>query len=162
MNLRVTIFSFLLFFVGNGTVFSQETAIVAVMPSKPVAVAKGQTAQLTVTATIKKGFHIQANPAAEEFLIPTILTVQASEGTVPGKPVYPPGRPYRLKGSSEDLLTYEDEVTIMLPVKVMGSAPAGNASLTGKLNFQPCDDRKCLFPRSVSVTIPVKIVHSQK
>ena len=162
MNLRVSVFLFLLFFVGNGTVFSQETALVIIMPSKPVVVTKGQTAQLTVTAKIKKGFHIQANPAADEFLIPTILTVQASEGIIPGKPVYPPGLPYRLKGGLEDLLTYEDEVVIMLPVKVMDSAPEGNANLTGKLNFQPCDDRKCLFPRSVPVIIPVKIVHSQK
>lgn len=162
MNPRVTVLLFLLFFVGNGTVFSQETALVTIMPSKPVAVAKGQTVQLTVTAKIKQGFHIQANPAAEEFLIPTVLTVEASEGVVSGTPVYPPGRAYRLEGSMEDLLTYEDEVTIMLPVQVMDSAPAGNASLTGSLNFQPCNDRTCLFPRSVPVIIPVKIVDAQK
>jgi DsbC/DsbD-like thiol-disulfide interchange protein len=161
VNFRVTVFLFLLFFVGIGTVFSQETVLVTILPSEPVAVAKGQTAQLTITAKIKKGFHIQANPAADEFLIPTTLTVQASEGIVPGKTVYPPGQPYRLKDSMEDLLTYEDEVTIMLPIKVMDSAPAGNTKLTGKLNFQPCDDRKCLFPRSVPIIIPVKIVHSQ-
>ena len=161
MNFRVIVFLFMMFFVGNGTAFSQETVLVTIMPSKPVTVTKGQTAQLTVTAKIKKGFHIQANPAADEFLIPTILDVQASEGIMPGKPVYPPGRAYRLKGSTEDLLTYEDEVTIRLPIKVMGFASAGNVRLTGKLNFQPCDDRKCLFPRSVPVIIPVKIIHPQ-
>ena len=45
MNFRITIFLFLLFFVGNGTVFSQETALVTIMASEPVTVAKGQTAQ---------------------------------------------------------------------------------------------------------------------
>jgi len=79
---------------------------------------------------------------------------------VPDNPVYPPGHPYRLEGSTEDLLTYEDEVTIMLPVKVLDSAPPGNAVLTGKLRFQPCDDRKCLFPRTTPVVIPVEIVDS--
>lgn len=161
MNFRVAVFLFLLFFVGNGTVFSQETVLVTIMPSKSVAVAKGQVAQLTITAKIKTGFHIQANPASDEFLVPTTLTMQASEGLVPGKPVYPPGRSYKLKGAMEDLLTYEDEVTIWLPVKVMDSAPTGNVSLTGKLDFQPCDDRKCLFPRSVPIIIPLKIVYSQ-
>ena len=162
MNLRITLFLFLLFFVGNGTAFSQETALVTIMPSKPATVAKGKTTQLTVTAKIKRGFHIQANPAADEFLIPTTLTVQSSKGIVPGKPVYPPGQPYKLKGSTEDLLTYGDEVKISLPVKVMDFAPAGNANLIGKLNFQPCDDRRCFFPRSVPVKIPLKIVHTQK
>ncbi len=132
------------------------------MPSSPVSVAKGHTAQLTVTAKVKKGFHIQANPAADEFLIPTTLTLQASEGIILDKPVYPPGRPYRLKGSMKYLLTYEDEVTIRLPVRVMDTASVGNVILTGKLGFQPCNDRKCLFPRSVPVIIPVKIVYSQK
>ena len=162
MNFRITLFLFLFLFVFNGMVFSQETPIVTIIPSKQVTVARGQTAQLSVRAKIKKGFHIQANPAANEFLIPATLTIKANEGIVPDKPVYPPGHPYRLKGSTEDLFTYEDELMIRLPVKVLDFAPAGNTSLTGELRFQPCDDRRCFFPRSVSVVIPVKIVHPQK
>ena len=162
VNFRVIIFLFLLFFISNGTALSQETAIVTVMPAKPVIAARGQATQLTVRAKIRKGFHIQANPAADEFLIPTTLTITVGEGIVPGKPVYPPGHPYRLEGSTEDILTYEDEVTIILPAKVLDSASPGNAGLTGKLRFQPCDDRKCLSPRSVPVVISVEIVDPQK
>jgi hypothetical protein len=162
VNFRITLFVVLLLFTGYGTVFSQETPIATIIPSKQVTVAKGQTAQLSVRVKIKKGFHIQANPAADEFLIPTTLTVQSSNGIVPGNPVYPPGRPYRLKGSEEDLLTYEDEVMIRLPVKVLDSSPLGNTNLTGGLRFQPCDDRRCFFPRSVPVMIPVKIVRPPK
>lgn len=162
MNFRRALFVVLLLFSGYGTVFSQETPIVTIIPSKQVTVAKGQTAQLSVRAKIKKGFHIQANPAADELLIPTTLTVQSSKGSVPGNPVYPPGRPYRLKGNQEDLLTYEDEVMIRLPVKVLDSSPLGNTNLTGGLRFQPCDDKRCFFPRSVPVMIPVKIVRLPK
>jgi hypothetical protein len=162
VNFRITLFVVLLLFTGNGTVFSQETSIVTIIPSKQVTVAKGQTVQLSVRVKIKKGFHIQANPAADEFLIPATLTVQSSKGSVPGNPVYPPGRPYRLKGSQEDLLTYEDEVMIRLSVKVLDSSPLGNTNLIGGLRFQPCDDRRCFFPRSVPVMIPVKIVRPPK
>ena len=162
MNLRITLFLFLLFFACNDTVFSQEIVFVTIMPSKPVAVAKGQETQLSVRVKIKKDFHIQANPAADEFFIPATLTVKAVEGIVPGEPVYPPATRYRLKGSKEDLLTYEDEVMIRLPVKVLDSAPSGKANLTGKLNFQPCDDRRCFFPRSVPVVIPLEIVDLKK
>lgn len=158
MNCRIILFVVLLLFSGYGTVFSGETPIGTIIPSKQVTIAKGQTVLLSVRAKIKKGFHIQANPAADEFLIPTTLSIQANEGIIPGKPVYPPGHPYRLNGSKEDLLTYEDEVEISFPVKVLDSAPFGNVNLTGGLRFQPCDDRKCLFPRTIPVTIPVKIV----
>ena len=162
MNFRITLFLFLFLFVFNGMAFSQETPIVTIIPSKEVTVVKGQTVELSVRAEIKKGFHIQANPASDEFLIPTTLIVQAGKDIVPGKSVYPSGRPYRLKGSTDDLLTYEDEVMISLPVKVMDSAPAGTTSITGKLRFQSCDDRRCFAPRSISVEIPVKIVDPQK
>ena len=156
MNLWVIVFLFLLFFAGSAPAFSQEAPIVAIIPAEPVSIARGQTAQVTVTATIRKGFHIQANPAADEFLIPTSLTVKAGDGLVPGTPVYPPGRPYKLQGSTDDLLTYEDEVIISLPVTATAAAP--NGELTGELRFQPCDDRRCFFPRTVPVVIPVKIV----
>ena len=162
MNFRVTLFSVLLLLVGNGAVFAQETAIVTILSPKPVVAAKCQATELTVTVRIKKGFHIQANPAADEFLIPTTLPIQAGEGIIPDKPVYPPGHPYKLKDSSEDLLTYEDEVIIQLPVQVIDSAPVGKVSVTGILKFQPCDDRKCMFPRSVPVNFPVQIVSPQK
>ncbi len=162
MNYRVTVLFFLLFFIGNGTVYSQETLYVTIMPSKPAAVAKGQTTQVAVTLRVKKGFHIQANPAANEFLIPVTLTLQEREGFVLDKPVYPPGRSYRLKGGEKDILTYEDEVTIRVPVTVLDSSSAAKESLIGELNFQPCDDSKCFAPRSVPVVIPVKVVPFQK
>ena len=158
MNCRITLFVVLLLVTGYGTVFSRETPIGTIIPAKQVTVAKGQTAQLSVRAKIKKGFHIQANPAADEFLIPTTLSIKANEKIVPGKPVYPPGHAYRLKGSEDDLLTYEDEVEISLPVKVLDSAPIGNANLNGGLRLQPCDDRRCFPPRTIPVTISVKIV----
>ena len=162
MKFRITLFLFLLLFAGTEIAFSQEAVLVTIMPSKSVTVTKGQTKQLTVTAKIKKGFHIQANPASDEFLIPTTLTVQSSKGIVTGKPVYPTGTPHKLEGSTEDLLTYEDEVMIRLSVKVLDSSPLGNTNLTGGLRFQPCDDRRCFFPRSVPVMIPVKIVRPPK
>ena len=161
-NFRITLVLFLFLFVFNGMVFSGESQLVTIIPSKEVTVVKGQSAQLSVRIKIKKGFHIQANPASDEFLIPTTLIVQAGKDIVPGKPVYPSGHPYRLIDSTEDLLTYEDEVEINLPVEVLDSAPAGTTSVTGKLRFQSCDDRRCFAPRSISVEIPVKIVEPQK
>ncbi|MFC1843974.1 protein-disulfide reductase DsbD domain-containing protein [Thermodesulfobacteriota bacterium] len=162
MNYRVVIFLLLLIFMGGKMLFAQEAAIVTILPVKQVIAARGETVQLTVRAKIKKGFHIQANPAADEFLIATTLTIEADENIVPGNPVYPPGIPYRLEGSTEDLLTYEDEMSIILPVKVLESASPGKVNITGRLRFQACDDIKCLYPRSIPVVIPVEIVDSQE
>jgi len=158
IHLKFTVLLFLLFFTSNATGFAQESAIVTILPVKPVIAARGEEVQLTLRAEIKKGFHVQANPAADEFLIATTLTIEADENIVPGKPVYPPGMAYRLEGSTEDLLTYEDEMSIILPVKVLESASSGKVNITGSLRFQACDDKKCLYPRSIPVLIPVEIV----
>jgi len=162
MNYRVLILLFLLIFMGGKTVPAKEAAIVTTLPGKPVIAARGETVQLTVRAKIKKGFHVQANPASDEFLIPTTLTIQADENTVPGEPVYPPGIPYRLEGSTDDLLTYEDELTIILPLEVLEAASPGKVDITGNLRFQACDDKRCFYPRSIPVIIPVEIVDPQK
>jgi len=162
VNYRVLIFLFLLIFVGSKTIFAKEAAIVTILPDKPVVAARGEIVRLTVRAQIKKGFHVQANPASDEFLIATTLTIQANKNIVPGKPVYPPGSPYRLADSTEDLLTYEDEIIIVLPVKVLESASPGKINITGKLRFQACDDIRCFYPRSIPVIIPMEIVDVQR
>ena len=160
MNFCATILILLFLAGGPGAAFAGPNAIVVVLTPEPVVVARGQSAEAKVRARIQKGFHIQANPAADEFLIPTTLAIEAAAGIVPGTPLYPPGLSYRLKGSTKDLLTYEDEVTITLPVTATGSAPGGVSRLSGKLTFQPCDDRKCLFPRSIPVTVTVNVVET--
>ncbi len=161
-----TIFSAIVFcalaiLAASGEIYSQELEVVKMLSSGPVSVAQGREATLTVRAKIKKGYHLQANPAAEEFLIPTTLKMQANDSIVPGEPVYPPGQPHKLMNSEDVLLTYDDELTIRLPVKVMDSAQPGDTSLTGELKFQACDDRRCFYPRSVAVVIPLRIVPEQ-
>ena len=162
MNYRVVIFLFLLIILGGKMVFAQDEEVVTVLTAKPVIVARGESVQLPVRVKIKNGFHIQANPAADEFLIATTLTLEADENIVLGKPVYPPGNLYRLDGSNEDLLTYENEMRIILPVKVLEEAYPGKVYITGSLRFQACDDKKCLYPRSIPVKIPLEIIETQK
>jgi DsbC/DsbD-like thiol-disulfide interchange protein len=160
VKFRITLLVLLLLGGNPCAAFAGEAAIVAIIAPEPVVVARGQSAEVSVRAKIQRGFHIQANPAVDEFLIPTTLALEASAGIVTGKPLYPAGVPYRLQGSTRDLLTYEDEATITVPIRVTNSAPRGKSRLSGKLNFQPCDARRCLFPRSVPVSIPVNIVDS--
>jgi hypothetical protein len=46
------------------------------------------------------------------------------------------------------------------PIKVTDTASLGNSRLSGKLNFQPCDARRCLFPRAIPVSISANIIDS--
>jgi hypothetical protein len=41
---------------------------------------------------------------------------------------------------------------------VASAANLGPAVLTGKLRYQACNDRTCLIPKTIEVTLPIEIV----
>lgn len=132
--------------------------VLKVLPSAPVEVRTGGTAEARVTVLVKDGYHVQANPASGDFLVPLRLELRTREGVRPGRPIYPPGQAYRLPGMESDWMTYEGRVEIVVPLVVDASARSGPRSLAGVLHYQACDARTCLFPASVPISLTVKVV----
>jgi len=138
-------------------------AVVTVTPPEEQGIQAGGRAEARVVVKIKEGFHVQANPASEPFLVPARLEVRDDERLRAGPPRYPTGKPYRLRGSSRDLSTYEGTFVIRLPLAAaLGSRPGMPSEpmtlvLEGALHYQACDDRVCLKPSSVPVRVPVRI-----
>ena len=144
-------------------------AVVVMLAGPPVAVtvetqqvriAAGGMAEARMIVRIRPGFHVQANPAAEEFLVP--LTVELSERPPVklGLPVYPAGRLHRLRGATGDLLTSAGEVTLRVPLRATAEGGRGRDEvviLSGTLRYQACDDRVCLRPSTVPIRLPVRV-----
>src|SRR6476469_3634705 len=55
----------------------------------------GGTCRFAVVLEVENGWHINANPAAFEFVRPTVVAVQAKHGTKAEKVEYPKGRELR-------------------------------------------------------------------
>ena len=94
-----------------------------------------------VVLEIAEGWHVNANPASLDFLIPT--KVQAADGGAVDVR-YPKGSPYHPRFSREPLSVYEGAVQIPVETK------ARKLSLT----FQACDDSSCLPPETVELSAP--------
>ena len=107
-----------------------------------------------VSITVADGFHVQANPASGEFLVPLTLELDPQEGLNIGRPAYPAGTAYRLEGTDSDLMTYEGTFAVKIPIKV---ARSGRFDMKGKLSFQACDSKRCLIPSSVPVVFGVVV-----
>ncbi len=133
-------------------------AAVAVSEPAQVTLTAGMAGEARFTVVAADGYHVQANPASGDFFVPVELDLKAAGGVSPGKPVYPPGTPYRLPGTADDLMTYEGTFEIVLPLRAGASARQGNHVLKGSLRYQACDARSCLFPASVPVTLAVRVV----
>ncbi|MEE2672275.1 MAG: DUF255 domain-containing protein [Myxococcota bacterium] len=107
----------------------------------------GSASQVLLHVKIVQGWHVNANPASLEFLIPTRV-----EPTRPDTQIqvdYPEGSRYHPRFSPEPLSVYEGEIEI--------SVHSGAPLPTGEelaLTFQACDDRNCLPPETVEFAVP--------
>lgn len=113
---------------------------------QPHTVKAGQKVSLMFTLNIPDGFHIMAHKPAEEFLIPTQISLDSIEGVIVGEPSYPAAKEERVSWSETVLLTYEGQITIVVPIDVTTGA-SGTLALTGMLSFQGCTENQCLPPK---------------
>jgi DsbC/DsbD-like thiol-disulfide interchange protein len=132
---------------------------IVTIPASPVLEVKagGQT-EFALNFKILKGYHIQANPASEEYLIPTKASLQSAEGISTGTPIYPKGVSFQLQGSDKAIQTYEDEATIRIPLNASPSANPGEIILKGSLNYQGCDATTCFPPKTIPFEAKINIV----
>jgi hypothetical protein len=89
---------------------------------------------------IQEAWHLNANPASLDYLIPTKL-----DGKVRGLS-YPQGETFSFAFASEELSVYSGSVTLA------GELAPGERTLS--LTYQACDDRRCLPPVTKIVALP--------
>jgi hypothetical protein len=99
---------------------------------------------------VQPGFHINSHTPKDELLIPTVFQMKTGEKVKVLGAKYPPGLPFRLMGTTEQMLdVYQGEFRVDLHVV----APKGDSTLKGMLRYQACDNVGC-FPAK---TLPVKV-----
>lgn len=142
----------------TGSALAAVESIVTLHPPEELKLKPGQTKEAAVEIVVQKGFHVQANPAASEFLIPLTVSVEQTEALKVGAPRYPRSSRYRLKGTSEDLLVYGGVITVTVPIQSTGLTPSGLHTLRGKVRYQACDDRSCRSPATAPFEFKVRVL----
>ena len=100
------------------------------------------------------GWHINANPAGQDNLIPTTVTVDANAPVEIVDIAYPKGRTTRFKFSDEPLNIYEESLMISLRLKQKPNVThKEDVPITLKLTYQPCNDTECLFPETLDISL---------
>jgi len=106
----------------------------------------------TVTAVldIAPGWHINANPASFDFLIPTSVDVRENSGKAEVKPAYPEA--HAMTTPLGDIKVYEGKVSI--PVKMR--LPESTENLRLLVRAQACKDTTCLAPSDWTLFVKLK------
>lgn len=102
---------------------------------------------LRIEARVAEGWHVNSHKPSEDYLIATSVTLDAAPGVTFGEPRYPEGRSLKFAFSESPLSVYEGRFAVEAPLRwTAGAAP----SVSGRLEFQSCNDKQCLAPASVA------------
>jgi DsbC/DsbD-like thiol-disulfide interchange protein len=117
-----------------------------------VTVPAGKSSPVALHFRIAQGLHINSHTPSDEFLIPTVFSIPASEGVKLDGASYPSGTSLTLPSDPKTKLSvYSGEFIIQAKIV----APPGDHLVQAKLRYQACNDSQCLPPKTITVPIDV-------
>jgi hypothetical protein len=130
--------------------------VLKVAPASAVTAKAGATVTVALSLQVDTGYHVNSNTPADPFLIPLTLTwnpgVLESSGVV-----FPKPQNQKYPFSKKPVSVFTGNFEIVARFKVAAGAGVGSNVVTGKLHYQACDDRACLPPKTIEVSVPVEI-----
>ena len=124
----------------------------------------GDAVILAVVADIKTGFHInadaqQVSPFEDFKPYPTKVSVtDASDDITIESPHYPKAVPIKVEYAAGDLMSFEGQTVIYLPIKLAETTAPGNQRIKLVFEYQACADTYCLFPVKINFEGSLEVV----
>jgi Thiol:disulfide interchange protein DsbD, N-terminal len=137
---------------------SKRPPFVTITPAEQIQINQGKIAEYPLELRILKGYHIQANPASEPYLIATRVTVEPIEAISVAGTDYPKGIPFQLKGSKKSISTYEDKAKLIIRLQTNSAIAPGEKILKGKVRYQACDAIMCYPPTTLPFDLKVQVI----
>ncbi len=134
-----------------------QTNVLSIAPPAKLDAKAGTVATAKLTVQLKPGYHCNSDKPSDEYLIPLKLTWTAAPLEV-SEVVYPKPQMEKYSFSKDPLSVYTGDFEIVTKFKVPASAAVGSMVLSGKLRYQACNDRMCLQPKTVDVSLPVDVI----
>ena len=115
----------------------------------------GETGEIVLTLDIEPGWHVNANPASMEFLIPTVAKSSAGGQSLDIPTEYPRGRVSDIVLGDTALEVYDDGASIrLLPDEKQTAALKEAGKLDMTVRVQACSDEGiCLAPADLPVAL---------
>jgi len=115
----------------------------------------GETGEIVLTLDIEPGWHVNANPASMEFLIPTVAKSSAGGQSLDIPTEYPRGRVSDIVLGDTALEVYDDGASIrLLPDEKQTTALKEAGKLDMTVRVQACSDEGvCLAPADLPVSL---------
>lgn len=123
-------------------------------------IAAGRKISVTFDVIPKRGMHVYAPGKHDYQVIAVKIDPQPWMKVAPT--TYPPSEIYEFKELNEKVETYGKPFTLVQNITVLNTAAAKKAlsspvKLTGKLEYQACDDKVCYAPTRIPVSFDLAV-----
>jgi len=151
--MKRTIIFLLVFVLGSNLLNAQLNPVSWTFTSKKIS---DKTYELHLTAMMQSGWHLYSQVQPEDAVaIPTGFKLNSNPlVTLDGK-IKEIGKMEKFHDAKLDISAnqYAEKVDFVQVVKLKSSV---KTNITGSVEYQTCDDKKCLPPKTVTFSIPVK------
>ena len=138
--------------------FAPKGPVVKMVPAPLITAYQTKPATVPLTFNVVPGYHINSNHPKSEFLIPTVLKIDATTDIVVGKLIYPEGQDLSFAfAPDEKLNVYTGDFTVNVVVHPLRSVEPGKYIVRGTLKYQACDNSACYPPKSLPISFDVKV-----
>jgi hypothetical protein len=132
---------------------------VTMTPPPIAAVTRGKPNTVELRFHVSSGFHVNSNKPTAEYLIPTVLKLDAPTDIVLGRITYPEGQEMSFAfAPDEKLSVYSGEFDLAVMVRPLASVLPGDYEFHGQMKYQACDNADCYPPKQLPVRFVVKVV----
>ena len=105
---------------------------------------------------VAPGWHVNANPASESYLIPTAIELD-DERFALVEAFYPSGEAATFGFADAPLQVYDGEVALRAAVKAP-EKPIGDVEIAVRVRYQACSDTECLEPAVEETSVRVRVL----
>lgn len=136
---------------------------VTVAPVPLVTAIQGRSAIVPISFRVASGYHINSNRPKSEFLIPTVLKIDAITDIAVTKITYPEGKDMSFAfAPDEKLNVFAGDFTVAVRVRPLRDVQKGKYAVRGTLKYQACDNAACYPPRQLPILFEVKIAKAPR
>jgi hypothetical protein len=144
-------------FLSSLCCFAQNNNVLTVGAPEKVTAKIGAAVQVKLPLELRPGYHCNSNKPSDEYLIPLKLTWGTGPLENP-EVTYPAPQMEKYSFSPTPLSVYTGNFELITKFKVSTTAMPGPTLVTGKLKYQACNDRMCLTPKTIDVSIPIDLI----
>jgi thioredoxin:protein disulfide reductase len=103
-------------------------------------------------------WHVNAHEPLDDFLIPTVLSIEEMAGMTVENMVYPEPARMAFAFSEEEMAVYPAVFYLGIVLRADASLAPGGYTAQASLQYQACNDNQCAPPQNRAIEIPVRVL----